>query len=90
MHHIPVENLVSPDVVRRLAWTPPTPPDSDHVAAALAASGARPWQVELVAPGLAEAMAAYALRQIARPAPARRQAPKRARDIRKRAECGAH
>ena len=60
LHHIPVENLVSPDVVRRLAWTPPEASDSAHVAAALAASGARPWQVELVTPGLTEAMTATA------------------------------
>ena len=49
---------MSPDVVRRLAWTPPEAPDSAHVAAALAAAGARPWQVELATPGLTDAMAA--------------------------------
>ena len=59
-HHLPVENLVSPDLVRRLAWTPPAEPDAEHVAAALAAGGARPWQVDLVTPGLVTALAATA------------------------------
>jgi ribonuclease D len=59
-HHMPVENLVAPDLVRRLAWTPPEAPDSAHVAAVLAAGGARTWQVELVSPGLVEALTATA------------------------------
>jgi ribonuclease D len=50
---LPVENLVTPDSVRRLLWQPP--PTTD-VAAALADLGARPWQVELVAPVLAAAI----------------------------------
>lgn len=46
----PVENLVSPDTVRRVLWTPPEDGTRESVAAALAERGARPWQVELVAP----------------------------------------
>ena len=46
---VPVENLVPPDAVRRLAWSPPEPPTTDAVAAVLASHGARPWQVELTA-----------------------------------------
>jgi ribonuclease D len=52
---------VTPDLVRRLCWSPPaTPPaaDADTVAAALTALGARPWQAELAAPLLAEALLA--------------------------------
>jgi ribonuclease D len=60
VHHMPVENLVSPDLVRRLAWTPPTEPDAAHVAEVLAAGGARAWQVGLVTPGLVTALAATA------------------------------
>ncbi|WP_246078711.1 HRDC domain-containing protein [Modestobacter excelsi] len=44
---VPVENLLSPDLVRRLMWTPPAPADADAVAAALRAGGAREWQIGL-------------------------------------------
>ncbi|AEA25091.1 3'-5' exonuclease [Pseudonocardia dioxanivorans CB1190] len=54
---IPVENLLLPDLLRRLCWTPPA--DGD-VAAALAAGGARPWQIALTAPLLEKAVAAKA------------------------------
>ncbi|GLZ45304.1 ribonuclease D [Actinomycetospora sp. NBRC 106375] len=53
----PVENLVTPDLVRRLCWSPPEA-DADAVGAALRALGARPWQAELAAPLLAEALRA--------------------------------
>jgi ribonuclease D len=53
---MPAENLVPPDAVRRLAWTPPDPLSVDSVAAALAGSGARAWQVQLVAAALAGAL----------------------------------
>ncbi|MBN9734507.1 Ribonuclease D [Pseudonocardia sp. Ae168_Ps1] len=46
-HDVPVENLLQPDLLRRLCWTPPSGGD---VRGALAAGGARPWQVELLAP----------------------------------------
>ncbi len=60
-HGMPPENLVQPDAVRRLAWAPPALGDGDGdgdgaaqaVARALAAHGARPWQVRLVAPAVA-------------------------------------
>ena len=55
-HALPTENLVQPDAVRRLAWSPPSPPDRAAVEAALRGSGARPWQVGLVAGPLAEAL----------------------------------
>jgi len=55
---LPVENLASPDLVRRVLWTPP--PGPDGVAPALAAGGARPWQIELVGPLLADALGATA------------------------------
>ncbi|MCU0301849.1 MAG: HRDC domain-containing protein [Candidatus Nanopelagicales bacterium] len=60
---LPVENLVTPELVRRLAWQPPATvldPDPDvalaAVAAFLAQGGARPWQVEQVAPLIADAV----------------------------------
>jgi ribonuclease D len=57
-HELPAENLLTPDLVRRLAWEPPQPLGEDVVAAALRAGGARPWQIALTAARLAEALAA--------------------------------
>lgn len=54
--NMPQENLVSPDTVRRLCWEPPKPADADSVAAALAALGARPWQIDQVTPALVTAL----------------------------------
>jgi ribonuclease D len=53
---MPVENLVTPEFVRRLAWAPTEPLDPAAVAAALRDLGARPWQVDQVADVLAEAL----------------------------------
>ncbi|CAA9340060.1 MAG: Ribonuclease D [uncultured Frankineae bacterium] len=53
---MPQENLVQPEAVRRLAWTPPDPVDEDAVAAALRAHGAREWQVLRVAEPLTAAL----------------------------------
>jgi ribonuclease D len=53
---VPVENLVSPDAVRRVIWEPPDPADLAGVAAALRRLGARSWQVTLTAPLLVEAV----------------------------------
>jgi ribonuclease D len=54
---VPPENLVSPDVVRRLCWD--WQPVEDTTAAIddfLRDAGARPWQRELAVPVLAEAL----------------------------------
>ncbi|HYN75831.1 MAG TPA: HRDC domain-containing protein [Candidatus Limnocylindria bacterium] len=55
-HRLPVENLLSPDTVRRLCWTPPADLAEDSIGAVLAAHGARPWQQGLTAPVLARAL----------------------------------
>jgi ribonuclease D len=55
---VPVENILTPDLVRRLMWTPPRPADAGAVAAALRAGGAREWQIELTRDLLTEAIAA--------------------------------
>jgi ribonuclease D len=55
-HQLPAENLILPDSVRRLAWVPPETVDAGTVRAALTATGARRWQVELTAAPLAEAL----------------------------------
>ncbi|MGY1622819.1 HRDC domain-containing protein [Geodermatophilus sp. SYSU D00965] len=56
-HRVPVENLLSPDLVRRLMWTPPEPRDAETVAATLRAGGAREWQIELTRGLLTDALA---------------------------------
>ncbi len=48
--HMPPENLISPALVRELAWQPPADPSPEGVANRLADLGARPWQLALVAP----------------------------------------
>ncbi|WP_151769760.1 HRDC domain-containing protein [Streptomyces abyssomicinicus] len=54
---MPQENLIAPDTVRRVCWAPPAAADAASVADALAAHGARPWQVEQVTPLLVTALA---------------------------------
>jgi ribonuclease D len=55
-HDVPAENLLAPDAVRRLAWSPPTACSADAVAQALTSYGARDWQVRLTAAPLAAAL----------------------------------
>jgi len=55
-HDVPAENLVTPALIRQLAWEPPDPIDRDEVAARLSEGGARPWQIDLVAAQIAAAM----------------------------------
>jgi ribonuclease D len=52
---MPVENLLAPDTLRRLAWSPPTPVDELTIAAALTEADARPWQVQATAGKIAAA-----------------------------------
>ncbi|MGC4152608.1 MAG: HRDC domain-containing protein [Propionicimonas sp.] len=47
---LPVENLISPDVVRRLLWDAPAGADAAWLAERLTMLGARPWQRELTIP----------------------------------------
>jgi ribonuclease D len=58
--HLPVENLLTPDHLRRTLWTPPETREPDALTAAvreqLAGYGARPWQVDLAAPVLVSAI----------------------------------
>jgi ribonuclease D len=54
---VPLENLLSPDAVRRLAWTPPEPLDRDVVRDRLVELGARPWQLDLTVDVLTGALA---------------------------------
>lgn len=56
-HQLPVQNLLLPDLVRRLCWEPPEPLDAAAVERHLVAGGARRWQCELTAHPLATALA---------------------------------
>lgn len=53
---VPVENLLPPDVQRRLAWDGVADPSPETVTDALTSTVARPWQVELTAVPLADAL----------------------------------
>jgi ribonuclease D len=59
-NEIPVENLITPEFVRRICWKPPIGATSTlsipEVEKALSELGARPWQIDLVAPALAAAL----------------------------------
>jgi ribonuclease D len=62
-HALPSENLLAPDAVRRLAWEPPDDLSPTGLATALAALGARHWQVELTAKVMSRALVRLRTRQ---------------------------
>lgn len=51
---IPLENMISPELVRRICWQPPA--SGETVYQALVASGSRRWQAEIAAPILEVAL----------------------------------
>ena len=53
--NLPVENLLTPELLRRVIWSPPDPVDAASIGSALAALGVRPWQVEATAQAIADA-----------------------------------
>jgi len=59
-NQIPVENLITPEHVRRVCWKPPVGATStlsvSEVESALSELGARQWQIDLVAPAVAAAL----------------------------------
>lgn len=52
---LPVENLLTPEHVRRIAWQPPAELTVDAIAEGLAAIGARPWQIDATAQTITQA-----------------------------------
>lgn len=52
---VPVENLLTPESLRRLAWAPPDPAAAQDIAQALETLGARPWQVDATSQVIADA-----------------------------------
>ncbi|ASU79495.1 ribonuclease D [Actinopolyspora erythraea] len=55
-NRLPVENLLLPDLVRRLCWQPPSEIAVEPIAEHLRERGARRWQVELTAEPIAKAI----------------------------------
>jgi len=57
---IPAENLISPEIIRRICWAPPADSlqnlNAEAVATAMLGLGARQWQVDVVAPLVANAL----------------------------------
>jgi hypothetical protein len=54
---LPVENLIPPDPLRRMLWTP-AGTDEAAIRTQLAGLGVRSWQIDLVAPPMAAALSA--------------------------------
>ncbi len=52
---IPVENILTPETLRRIAWAPPAPVTPESIGEALAAWGARAWQIEATSQLIAQA-----------------------------------
>ena len=52
---IPIENLLTPDYLRRVSWTPPSDITPQSVSEALEGLGARQWQIDVSAQSIAQA-----------------------------------
>lgn len=52
---MPVENLLTPSILRAIAWEPPGAADEPAIATELGRLGARPWQIEATAAAIAAA-----------------------------------
>jgi ribonuclease D len=53
--HMPTENLLTPELLRRVAWAPPAEVSAETIGTALAALGARRWQIDELSQMIAEA-----------------------------------
>ncbi|AZZ48802.1 ribonuclease D [Rathayibacter rathayi] len=52
---MPVENLLTPELLRRVAWNPPEPLTAESIATELSRAGARVWQVKATSGSIATA-----------------------------------
>lgn len=52
---MPTENLLTPELLRRVAWAPPADLTAEAIGDALAALGARPWQIAQTAQVIVDA-----------------------------------
>ena len=69
--NIPIENLLSPDALRRMLWAPPTDPTPETISAVLLSLGARQWQIDIAGSIIEEAInrpAAPVAESVAQPA----------------------
>jgi len=55
-HTLPTENLLTPDSLRRIAWSPPDDVSTDGIATRLRELGALEWQIELTARPISRAL----------------------------------
>ncbi|REF31362.1 ribonuclease D [Calidifontibacter indicus] len=60
-HHVPVENILTPDYLRRVLWEPSNPLDAQTISRELSELGAREWQVDIVTPMIEKAVAEHPL-----------------------------
>ncbi|MDT4993511.1 MAG: ribonuclease [Actinoplanes sp.] len=74
-HTLPPENLISPDFIRRLAWSPPEEISLQTVTGTLLGFGARNWQVTLIADGIVAALPEPATAPTTASTPAARPEP---------------
>ena len=59
--NVPLENLITPETLRRFLWTPPQQPTPESVEVVLVELGVRPWQRELVAQALCDVLTTAAI-----------------------------
>ncbi len=52
---IPVENMLTPELLRRVAWSPPPSADRTGIAEVLTTLGARAWQIDATSQVIADA-----------------------------------
>ena len=52
---IPVENLLTPELLRQIAWDPPAPLTINDIRDRLTEGGARPWQIDTTAQVIVDA-----------------------------------
>ena len=64
--NLPVENLMTPETIRRVLWSPPETPEL--LRAELMNFGARNWQIDIVAPVLETAIWNMTENQVSQPA----------------------
>ena len=63
-YQMPVENVLTPDLMRQLAWEPPKDLTAENVSAQLSALGARTWQCDAVAADFTAALVATTVTEV--------------------------
>jgi ribonuclease D len=66
--HLPAENLLPPEALRRVSWEPPQPATPQAIGEVLVKHAARPWQVVATAQAIADAFV-QAEQEVVDPAP---------------------